>query len=132
MSQLAPLYDSILFFEDHKDKFYPYIGNYEELKTAERIILWPWPGSGSTNVRVRTAEAEEIENINISHVYKDKDGREWGLIARGIENGFNSDMWVCISDPGNDAIPEFNPPHPRRREFMPPPHTYSYRVIILL
>gem|GEM_PF-3007690 len=135
MNQLLPMHDSVSFFKEHEDEFYSYTGNYYELKTAEKVILWPWPGSGKDRVTVRAAEAKEIENINIFHVYKDKDGREWGLIDRNIKDGYNSDVWVCVSDPGNDTIPRFNAPSLRRREpvvYVAPdfPHILMPGVII--
>ena len=122
MNKLVLLYDAISFVEEYEHEFYPYNGNYEELKTPEKIVLWQWPGSGRKRGIERTIE--EIKNVEISHVYMDKEGREWGYIKRIFKKGeiirlgidsekYNyTDGWICISDPANDAIPAFNPPKP--------------------
>ena len=132
MNKLVLVYDSISFFEEHKDEFYSYTGSYDALKKVEKIIVWPWPGFGGDGVRVRAraVKAEEIENFSISYSYKDKDGREWGFISSHdltpkyidmwksrfvgslvyVYPNYN-DMWICISDPANyHSMPAFNPP----------------------
>jgi hypothetical protein len=110
MKQLLLIYDLVSFTEEYRDKFYPYVGDYETLKMAEKIILWPWPGSGRVEAKM-IIEAKRIENVRISHAYKDNDEREWGFI-NNIQYGNHNDVWVCISDPANGAIPAFNPPKP--------------------
>lgn len=104
MNQLLLVYDFISFAEEHQDEFYSYTGSYDELKTAEKIILWSWPGSG---IKQETLEVSSMdENFSVSHAYKDEQGREWGFI--GYWYG-RRNMWVCVSDPANSEIPTFNP-----------------------
>ena len=117
MNQLLFRYDSRSFIEEHRDEFYPYTGSYEALREAERVIVWSWPGSGKVNGIV---EEERFNNISIFFAYKDSQEREWGFI-KNFQHGnrMYSSVWVCISDPANDAIPAFNPQQP-----MPwPPQT---------
>ena len=108
MNQLLLRYDHASFIEEYKDKFYPYVGNYEELKTAKRIVLWSWPGSG---VMYGSYDAETIGNIKISNAYMDKNGRQW-VFADNVEYGDFVNVWICLSDPSNEVIPAFNPPRP--------------------
>ena len=116
MSQLLLEYDQKSFVEEHGNEFYPYPGSLEALRPAGKIFLWSWPGSGNLFWSKRAVEAENIVNNNISHAYKDKQGQEWVFIKlfqygnNALDYHFN--VWICISDPSNDAIPAFNPPRP--------------------
>jgi hypothetical protein len=110
MNQLLPENYHIYFFEKHIDEFYPYVGNSDTLEIAEKIVLWLWPGSDKMIIRKGVINANKLGRITISHAYKDEQGREWVFIScseYGIKN-----VWICISDPNNEAIQAFNPSRP--------------------
>lgn len=68
MAQLMTVYDYSSFADENQDELYSYTGDYEELKTAEKpIIFWSWPGSG---VEMGTIRAYKIdETFTIAHAY---------------------------------------------------------------
>lgn len=103
MNQLLLVYDYISFAEEHGADFYPYTGSYDALNTAKEIVFWAWPGSGNAQ---GSLEAVADENFQVSHAYKDAQGREWGFV--GYWYG-RRNAWVCLSDPANRDIPAFNP-----------------------
>ena len=103
MDQLLVIYDYITFEEDHPGEFYSYEGDYDEIKRAGAVVVWPWPGSDAP---LWTFEYLDTENFSVSHAYRDEQGREWGFVTYlyGHQN-----VWVCLSDPINQNIPVFNP-----------------------
>ena len=110
MSQLLLVYDYISFEEEHQDEFYPYYGDYEEIKTAGQIVLWTYPGSGEyVNITPPEKDNNTGELFKINHVYKDGQGREWGF--SGYWYG-GRNIWICLSDPADENIPADNAKNP--------------------
>jgi len=103
LDQMLVMYDYVAFEEDHRDEFYPYDGDFTQIKEARSAIAWAWPGS---DAHIWTYEDLETENFRVSYAYKDNEGREWGFVTY-LYGGRN--IWVCLSDPLNRDIPAFNP-----------------------
>jgi len=102
MEQLLLVYDYISFAEEHQGEFYPYTGDYTELKKAEKIFFWTYPYSGVSD-ELSDIDMERFdENFAIDHVYKDEQGKEWGFVSWYY---YIRQMWVCLSDPSNPDIP---------------------------
>ena len=110
MSELAIVYDTTAFEEDHKAQIYDAALNADSLFLKDEIIFWTWPGSGEIAMKHSVpAETEqrdlELGWLSATRAYKDGEGREWGYIsyfysARGT--------WVCFGDSANSEIPAFN------------------------
>jgi len=110
MDQLLVLYDYVAFQEDHIGQFYPYEGDYDEVKSASAVIVWPWPGAETP---LWVAEDLDVDYFFVSYAYRDERGDEWGFISYlfGHRN-----IWINLSDPMNSDIDPFNP--------MPPPRPW--------
>ena len=103
MDEMLVLYDYVAFEEEHLSEFYPYTGDYAEIKENRSAIAWSWPGSGAY---LWTFKDLDTENFRVSHAWRDKEGREWGFVSY-LYNSRN--IWICLSDPLNRDIPAFNP-----------------------
>ena len=102
MEDLLLIYDNQSFTEEHEAEFSPYDDSFRELCTSEdrRVIIWTYPGSGEINCDF-DALSQDYSALQPDVTWTDGEGRVWGRIgyymaARG---------WVCLSDPGNDALP---------------------------
>lgn len=102
-NQLFVLYDYISFLEEHQAELYPYSGDYAEIKKTRAAVAWPWPGAESP---LWTIEDLDTTNFRVLHAYKDQQSREWGFVTYlyGSPN-----IWICLSEPLNRAIPVFHP-----------------------
>lgn len=103
LDETLVLYDYVAFEEDHLNEFYPYSGGHPEIMEARSAVAWPWPGA---NTYLWTFEDLDMRSFRIAHVYKDKDGREWGFIPYLYSS---KNIWICLSDPLNRGIPAFKP-----------------------
>ena len=103
MDQMLVEYDFISFSEEHSDEFYNYTGDFGRIKETRSAVAWPWPGADAP---ISTFDNLELDNLSISHVYLDAYGREWGFVSYLYRS---SDVWFCLSEPLNSAIPAFNP-----------------------
>jgi len=122
MDELLLCYNSTDFEAEHDDELYNYNGDFEVLRTSEEFYVWQWPGSDREKIMYPVNEDTSLDDDNSirgRYAYMDDDGREWvyvniwhgsyGSSYRGTVNG-----WVCMSDPGNNSLPAFNPaPEPR-------------------
>lgn len=102
MSELLARYDAQSFEAEYAAEFTPYDGGFADLCASEgrRVIVWTYPGSGEMNADFDTLH-QNYSPLKPSDTWTDGGGRVWGKIsyymgARG---------WVCLSDPGNDALP---------------------------
>lgn len=107
--------------------------------SADKLVLWEWPGSDRERTVIEVLQGTETPEIGKGsveiresenfRVYRDEDGRDWGYINvkqySGNTWGGLSDVdevwavtrpaWVCLTDPENSDIPQFNPaPTPLR------------------
>jgi len=103
LDQMFVLYDYIAFEEEHLGEFYPYAGDYAEIKDTRSAIAWPWPGADYYLLKF---EDLDVENLMVAYAYGDEDGREWGFVTYIFGN---RNIWICLSDPSNRDIPVFNP-----------------------
>ncbi|MDR2854536.1 MAG: hypothetical protein LBV40_00015 [Methanomicrobiales archaeon] len=103
LEEMLVLYDYVAFAEEHLNEFYPYNGDYTEIKETRSAIAWPWPGAGEL---LWTVEDLDTTHFYVTYAYKDEQGREWGFVPYlyGSRN-----IWVCLSDPQNRDLPAFNP-----------------------
>lgn len=117
MSQLSLVYDCQSFIDEHQREFLEYTGDYRELKSTDRIVLWAWPGSGI----IRDASAYiNYDILRMEYVYVDEQGSAWGFLGGA---SFLENTWVNLDDPSNDDLPAFNPaPKP---ELYPSIDVYS-------
>ncbi|MCL2002490.1 MAG: hypothetical protein FWG72_00605 [Oscillospiraceae bacterium] len=108
MGGLYPVHDVFWFMDEYADELYPYTGDNEALLSADSIVVWPWPGAGTDGY---TFPNENLQWLDVTTAYTDPDGREWGFI--GYFYG-RRNVWICLADPANDAIPAFHPaPEPQ-------------------
>ena len=117
LDQMLVLYDYVAFEEEHKDEIYRYSGDYAAIKETNAAIAWPWPGCGTPLWIIRDVNSD---SLRVVHAYRDEGGREWGFV-RYIFGSKN--IWVCLSDPLNRAIPAFNPAPEPVRWVSETPHT---------
>ena len=118
MTDLLLVYDCISFNQEHGSEFYSYTGDYDTLIAAgENTVVWTYPGSGVT-----ASGLLEVNDLWFQIAYDDEDGRQWGYI--GYHYGLR-DVWICISDPENAAIPAFGVEEP---ELIPPNPEKSERI----
>ena len=103
LDQMLVLYDYVAFAEDYNDEFYPYNGDYKEIKESGAVIAWPWPGADTL---LWTVENVATTNFYATYAYKDIQGREWGFVTYLYGN---QNIWVCLSEPLNRNLPAFNP-----------------------
>lgn len=103
LDQFLVLYDYVAFEEEHLNEFYTYHGNYDKIKNTREVLAWQWPGSGSP---LWTIKDIDTTNFRVLHAYKDEKGREWGFVTHFYDS---PNIWICLSDPLNRAIPAFNP-----------------------
>ena len=108
LGKLLVLYDYVAFEEEHLNEFYSYQGNFDQIKSTRSALAWQWPGAGSP---LWTIQDINMTDFKVLYAYKDPQGREWGFVPY-----FHSspNIWICLSDPLNQAIPAFNPaPEPK-------------------
>jgi hypothetical protein len=118
MDQLLLAYDFISFEEEYGHEFYDFDGSPDALIEAEKIVFWTWPGAGVfTRVlgppqKERIFDtyfdsgSEQIKREILPHAYMDSEGREWVFISDYMK--YDSNVWVCLSNPSNTDIPVFN------------------------
>ena len=109
MNQLLVLYDYVAFAEEHFSEFYQYTGDFNEMKVIGEAIIWTWPGSGNSR---GVMKGIDVENFSVLYAFLDDHGREWGFVSYlfGSRN-----FWICLSEPINQDIPNFNPrPEPTK------------------
>lgn len=98
MQDMTAVYDYVSFEEEYGAKFYEYENGYPGLQaTDEELVLWTFPGSGETAGTLWNAG-----DLEIFTAFLDEAGNEWGFVAyyMGRRN-----VWVCLSDPVNTALP---------------------------
>lgn len=108
MRDFILVYDSISFYEDHKDEFTDNKFDLNVLLDAELVVFWTWPGSGEINMDYKpSASNRDLESIwlDAEYCYKDDEGRVWGYIPYFYAV---RSQWVCLSDPSDKNIPAFN------------------------
>jgi len=106
MSQLHPVYNSGMFYNENRDNFIDRQFNLSMIDPDGEVLLWTWPGSGKTNGTLNIDNfSREIDEEAGNTMYIDKDGREWGYITYFY--GYR-DVWICLTDPSNPDIPAFN------------------------
>jgi len=126
MDNLMLAYTQTHFRNENRESFYKIedsAAGIGAIPEADRIVIWEWPGAdrpkqvytmyGILNGRYtywRWYPRDITHFTDISDVYKDSEGREWGRNAVG---------WVCLDDPSNATnIPAFNAPEPWK--WIPP------------
>lgn len=101
MDDLLMPYSGEDFYNDNRDSFYTYTGNYDAILSANTVVGWHWPGSDREN-RIYDSRKTIAAFADVDCAYMDEDGREWGRTSyRGI--------WICLSDPENADLPAFSP-----------------------
>ena len=98
LSDLECCYDYISFREDHADE----IGGSVtlEYEAQNRLVFWTYPLSGNV---YDTMYLRVFDSLQCSESYTDPAGRLWGFITYwcGMRN-----LWVCLSDPYNEELPD--------------------------
>ena len=97
------LFLELEILEEHAEQFYVYTGDYAQVQAAEQVVAWPWPGAEEPLWVYRDVNAEHFK----AHpAYLDAEGREWGFVnyLYGSRN-----VWICLSDPPNRALPALCP-----------------------
>lgn len=101
-------YDSQAFREEHAGQISDQSRTLylEDLDGA--LLFWTYPGSGEIVYALSTQEMDG-EELEVSGIYTDGDGREWGNCAYyyGIR-----DVWICLSDPSQEDLPVTPTPEP--------------------
>lgn len=108
MDDMLLIYDSQSFRQEHERELHPYTGSLEKVYAAgEDTLLWTYPLSGEVSTTLF-----EPNELRIDESYTDADGREWGYVAYHF--GMR-DVWICMDDPANAALPATNAPTPEFR-----------------
>jgi len=123
MDQLLVQYDCVAFEEEHFDEFYPYNGDYSEIKNSKSVVAWQWPGSGIPYWTIEDWNWNTAR-FSVCLAYKDEQNREWGFVPC-LGGGRN--IWVCLSEPQNVDIPAFNPA-PSPTAWQPKTSNSAYTV----
>ena len=98
MTSLTLVYDSEEFVAEHIAELD--LSSEEILPAGTSFVAWTYPESGEISF---TFQGDDLmEDLSLQKLYTDTSGRLWGNC--GYLYG-NRDFWICISDPGNDAIP---------------------------
>ena len=105
MDYLLIAYTSSDFEKENRDRFYSYTDDYDEIYSAETLVVWSWPGSDRPK-RVIDNYISKDETSSIDFAYQDEEGRVWGSFTSWY---YRTGGWVCLSDPENSEIPSFNP-----------------------
>lgn len=124
LATLRPRYDSIAFMQEHAQEITPFSGDTAALPATGQVYLWKYPGSPP----MEDAYLEEAGDIRFEDGYTDPDGRLWGRV--GYYRGWR-DVWVCISDPGNAALPVNTPEQPPLHPAAKPPVPAGYSPLLL-
>ncbi|MCI8442763.1 MAG: hypothetical protein HFG27_09565 [Provencibacterium sp.] len=124
LSGLRPVYDSVAFREDHAQQILPFSGDMGSLMQAERVQLWKYPGAPAQETFLEKID----DSFQLAGCYTDEDGRLWGWV--GYYRGWR-DIWVCLSDPENTALPERIPEQPPLYPAAEPPVPKGYPSFIL-
>lgn len=97
MDDLALIYDSIAFEEDHGAEFQEYDGSGDDLTEA---YLYSYPNGSFQMLLVEAKEylpfADTFQNL-----YTDENGLRWTFV--GYYMG-RRDAWICIDDPLNENL----------------------------
>lgn len=96
MSELALVYDSQCFEEDHADEFESCSGNASELG---EVMLYSYPGG----VAVTSAplDVSDTDWAEYDFTYTDASGLRWSML--GYIFGYRN-VWFCIDDPANEGL----------------------------
>ncbi|MCL2162863.1 MAG: S-layer homology domain-containing protein [Oscillospiraceae bacterium] len=111
MNHLLVVYIPTDFAGENEDDFYDYVGNFDTVYAARRLVFWQWPGSDREK-RVLESESYKNAEISVRYAYKDDQGREWGYVRINNTGG-----WICFTEPDSINIPAFYP--------APPPTKWS-------
>lgn len=113
MSDLALIYDSTQFSEDHAAQITADAGEFADAvwDASLKVALWNYPGGQKLENR---ADAD-IMNYP-SAFYRDDEGRVWGAVSyyRGTRG-----VWICLSDPEGKVTAE-NPTVAVVGQLIPP------------
>lgn len=96
MPELAELYDSQCFEEDHADEFEPASGNAAELN---EIMFYSYPGGIlQTSVPMDVSGSDWAE---YDFIYTDENGLRWSMFGYfcGLRN-----VWFCLDDPASGTL----------------------------
>ncbi|MCL1895673.1 MAG: hypothetical protein FWG03_03910 [Clostridiales bacterium] len=119
MDELLMYYDKIDFANEHQDEFYDFNGSFYDLFVTDEFYIWEWPGADREKISYPNEylKSDYLDPycLNTDFAWMDGEGNEWiylriwGGYSDGLSRGDAADGWVCISDPGSDKIPAFNP-----------------------
>ncbi len=96
MSELALVYDSQCFEEDHADEFASCSGNACELG---EVVLYSYPGG--VTVGQLELDADDTDWAEYDFTYTDANGLRWSKF--GYIYGYRN-AWFCIDDPVNEEL----------------------------
>jgi len=103
LSDLLLIYDEQSFEEEYGKEFTDYSGGFDALLASDdqRVIVWTYPGSGTSADDFAHLDSGYAGKMEIDRQWTDGDGRVWGHVAYYM----GARGWVCLSDPGNEALP---------------------------
>lgn len=97
MADMDLIYESDEFLADHWNE----ITEAAQPKTfpeGTKMIVWTYPESGA----IRDADWTTPKDLDITTIYTDAEGREWGYVSYFLGN---RELWFCLSDLENETIP---------------------------
>lgn len=102
MEEIAPVHKETIFYQEYKEKFTDYNGEFDKYKVKNQVYIWEYPGSSDYS-EILNKEAMTKRGISfpyyLSEVFVDEEGVTWGRLS-----GYPSKeeaTWICISDPEN-------------------------------
>lgn len=99
MEDIALIYDSTAFREDHAEELVPADGTETvELEGEGDMNYWTYPGSGVVSGTTSYVD----DKLKFQDIYTDEDGLEWGYVNYYYGQ---KDSWVCLSDPTSISLP---------------------------
>ena len=99
MTDMAKVYSSGDFKQEHQDEFGEYQGELDEYVIEEGIVLWDYPGGKSSPNKLLSYLNDEPPMYD--YLYTDPDGNRWTYI--GYYYGYRN-VWVCIDAPEEEQI----------------------------
>lgn len=107
LTQTVLKYDNTSFMEEFSDRFYEDTQATEQmlasLSREDLIYDYSYPGSGSTKSYIPAKYVLEFEGFSLQPLFQDEANNIWGYV--GYFMGHRG--WVCLSDPTNSELPEF-------------------------
>lgn len=97
------VYDFISFEEEHGSEFVEHetdlkMSDYLDGATKSTIAFYPYPGG-----KVSYTDEYDVEHLTFYRTWTDENGLLWGYVGYYMGHRNN---WICLSDPGNDALPQ--------------------------